>query len=796
MQQPLLWVAVSFALGILAANAVSVPIIYLLLPALALALAALVWARGRLWLLCPLCFIAGAVSFTARTAIIAPDDLRTILGDEPREAAVRGTLVDTPSQRVFERDGTERWRTLARIEVDAICLNQEWGSACGEVIVTTPDILPNQFYYGQRVEIQGVIRRPRNALAPGSFDYRRYLKTLGIDYQLWVASTNDWQLLNSPGALPWFARFGPWAQSMLARGLPQDTYVQLLWAMTLGWKTGLSGEVSEPFMRSGTMHVFAISGLHIALIAAILVATLKLFRLRRPTCAWIVIPLIWAYTMATGWQASAIRSTIMSSVIIFGWCLRRPSDLFNSLMAAGFLILVWDPLQLFQAGFQLSFFVVLALALLTPALDHLRDRMLAPDPFLAPQFRTRLWRWVNGTAHYVVASFAVSLAAWLGSLPLIAYYFHLLTPVTLIANMVVVPLSSGALACNLATLTIGPLCPAAAELFNHCAWFFMILMVKVSEWAAGVRLGVFHMAMPSVMDIIVYYALLLAVFSGWLFRVHVRKWAAGAMVAVVVPLAAGEWWRNDSVMTVLPLGGGAAVYVKHDDEWLVDCGDLEGARHITNPFLQSRGVNRLPHLLLTHGDVRHVEAAPLIHQIFSGHNIYMSPLRFRSRPYRLVQEYFHTNNVLVKTVTTGQRLGMWEVLHPDEDTRFSQADDNAIVLFGKIHAQRLLLLSDLGIAGQNALLERHPDLQADIIVTGLPRESEPVADGFLEAVQPKLIIVADAEFPAPERASDRLRARLARCGIPVIYTSDSGAVSLTFSRQTFAIQTMNSSESN
>src|SRR5262245_432856 len=324
MRWPLLIVAVCFALGILTAEAVMFPVNYLLIAALTLVILSIPFARVRLFLFWPALVLAGAANFTVRTAIIAPDDLRRILGREPQEVTVRGTLADTPSQRVYDRDGTERWRTLGQIEVEAIRLNQdaaEWTTGYGDLLVTTPDILPDQFFRGQKVQIKGVIREPRNALAPGLFDYRAYLKRQGIYYQLSVSSTNDWDLLSPPGELPVSARFGRWAQETLARGLPRDRYVELLWAMTLGWKTALTGEVSEPFMRSGTMHVFAISGLHIALIAAILVATLKLARLRRSTCAWIVIPLIWGYTMATGWQASAVRSTIMSSVIIFGWCL-------------------------------------------------------------------------------------------------------------------------------------------------------------------------------------------------------------------------------------------------------------------------------------------------------------------------------------------------------------------------------------------------------------------------------------------------------------------------------------------
>src|SRR6185503_685950 len=111
-------------------------------------------------------------------------------------------------------------------------------------------------------------------------------------------------------------------------------------------------------------------------------------------CGVVVIPLIWFYTAATGWQPSAIRSTVMMTVIIGGWALKRPSDLLNSLAAAAFIILLWDPQQLFGASFQLSFFVVLSIALLMPPLELVRDRLLQTDPLLpeplVPRWRQRL----------------------------------------------------------------------------------------------------------------------------------------------------------------------------------------------------------------------------------------------------------------------------------------------------------------------------------------------------------------------------------------------------------------------
>src|SRR6185295_11424870 len=129
--------------------------------------------------------------------------------------------------------------------------------------------------------------------------------------------------------------------------------------------------------------------------AGLLVTWLRVFRLPRWVCGWIVIPLVWAYTGVTGWQASAVRSTIMATVILVGWSLRRPSDLINSLAVAAFVILLWDPQQLFQASFQLSFSVVLSLALVTPVLDRIRQQWLAPESMQPEKLRPWYYKWIR-----------------------------------------------------------------------------------------------------------------------------------------------------------------------------------------------------------------------------------------------------------------------------------------------------------------------------------------------------------------------------------------------------------------
>jgi len=149
-----------------------------------------------------------------------------------------------------------------------------------------------------------------------------------------------------------------------------------------------------------------------------------------------------------------------------------------------------------------------------------------------------------------------------------------------------------------------------------------------------------------------------------------------------------------------------------------------------------------------------------------------SPVRFRSIAYRRMMERLGKAPELLGTICRDEVLGDWTVLHPAPSDRFPRADDGAVVLRASLHGTRLLLLSDLGRAGQNALLERTPDLRADIVVAGLPAIGEPLCEALIDAIQPRLIIISDSEFPASERASPKLRARLeqgkCRCFIPVI----------------------------
>jgi competence protein ComEC len=830
MKRPLVAVVSFYAAGLLLAQFFQPPLIALFVLSLGLLAITLAWGQLRPFLIWPLLVLVGWTNLVSHTAVLSPNDLRTLLGNDAAIATVRGNLVETPHIKIIERDDQQTGHALAQVRVTGLRRDDNWKPANGEIIVTTPGALPGNFFAGQPVEINGVIARPSPPLAEGLFDYRDYLQTRGIFYELKTHSTNDWQLC-APILLkpPLTDRFLNWSQKTLALGLPvEDEPLRLLWAMTLGWRTAFTGDISEPFLRAGTMHLFAIDGLRIALISGMLVALLRMLQISRAWCGLIAIPLIWFYTAATGWEPSAIRASVMMTIVIGGWALKRPGDLINSLAAAAFIILLWEPRQLFEASFQLSFFVVLVIGLLLPPLNKISDRLLRHDPLLPDELLPRWRRALTATLRMLSRYFALSFAAWVGSIPLAAKYFHLFSPISTPANIIAVPLGTLALMSNLGALICGNWLPWVTELLNNSAWFFMVAMTDVSVFFTKIPGAFFYVPAPSWPEIGIYYAVLVGASGGWLFAPKRRMWGVAVLILIgIIYFWRWEQSRNETGLTVLPLNGGHCVFVDapgRKNDWLVDCGNDSAIEFTLKPFLRAQGVNTIPRLILTCGDSRNIGGAELLNELFGVGKIYTSPVPFRSRVYREIVAEFekppagksgwwgeslsspNLKNDLGSTesrptqksdaisrhqiINRGDTAGCWRVLYPDATNDFLRADDNTLVLQGNFHGARVLLLSDLGRNGQSALLERTNDLHADIVVAGLPNEGEPLCDALLDAIHPKVVVIADSEFPATRRASSELKERLAGRNVPVIYTRTAGAVTIVTRSKGWELRTM------
>lgn len=295
-------------------------------------------------------------------------------------------------------------------------------------------------------------------------------------------------------------------------------------------------------------------------------------------------------------------------------------------------------------------------------------------------------------------------------------------------------------------------------------------------------LGCFNIAAPAPMTFVLYYFVLISLMAGWLWN---RRFQLGCVIAIL--LLSGAWfWQHQSrgaetSVSVLPLQGGEAIYAERSRasaSILINCGDDANVQWVMKPFLRARGVNRLPALLLTHGAIREMGGVDALRALFPTDYVYASPIRFRSPPYRRVIERIEAEPKLLTRLGRGDQLGSWTVLHPDAKDRFPRAEDAAMVLRAQINGVRILLLSQLGRAGQSALLAQATNLHADIVVAGLPHGSEPLSEPLIEAIQPRAVIVTDSLYPATSHANRKLRQRLQAHDFSLWFTSDCGAITI------------------
>ncbi|HZR79424.1 MAG TPA: ComEC/Rec2 family competence protein, partial [Chthoniobacterales bacterium] len=588
--------------------------------------------------------------------------------------------------------------------------------------------------------IAEMIAPPRN---PGEFDMRSYLARRDVRRSLFVRYVEDGVLLSKRGGNPVLRaaqKSRDWMQGVICHGLEDSPQVQnFLSGIALGLRHQTPEDIEEPFQQTGTLHLFAVAGLHVGIVARLLWTIATVARLPRRAATAVVIPLLLFYAAVTGLHVSSVRAAIMASLILAGFLFERRGFVLNSLAAAAFVLLCWDTNQLFASGFQLSFAVVGAIALLADRLSTWSQQFGGTDSFLPQRLVSRPRRALGQAYHWACRGASVSFAAWVGSLPLVFWYFHLITPSSLVANLVVVPIAFFILAIALLSLLTAPFSSTLSLLFNNANW--------------------------SLANAIFAFVHFVAETPGSHYYVPSLRWPDPAVVRI----------------SVLDLGAGAGAHIHVSGaNWLIDCGNARNYDRVVRPYLHFSGVNRIEGLILTHGDSLHIGGAESLLEDFSPRHLFDNPAPDRSMIHRRLREIFLKRQLPTEwepVFTMGPDVNA-KILFPPRDFSAGKSDDQALVIQLAIRSARLLFMSDAGVATENWLLQRGNELRSDILVKGQHHSGNSGSDALLNAVQPRLIIATSRDFPQQERISDEWAERVRARGIKLFRQDETGAVEL------------------
>src|SRR6184192_1443950 len=738
-RQPFVGLAVMAALGIIAAEILPLPSISVTATAIILALCIL---TGMCWpRLVATYVIVGAGFFLLHnfaTQNTQGQQLADELGSRPRVVTAIGSVITEP------KIASSGFATFL-LKLKSIEFEDRKQSTCAVWQVRwkgAPEFGDELKFFGTAEPIPP----PRN---PGEFDMRAYLARRDVRRMLFVRYPEEGTLIRHGGGNPimWAAQKSrTWMQRALCRGLEDAPDVQnFLSGIVLGLRHQTPEDIEEPFQQTGTLHLFAVAGLHVGIVAALLWMLATVARLSRRWAAALIIPLLLFYAAVTGLHVSSVRAAVMSSILLGGFFFDRKAFVFNSLAAAAFFLLCWDTNELFSAGFQLSFAVVGAIILFADPLSGFLQRWSMPDPFLPRALVRGPRRLMHASFDWLFRAGSVSLAAWAGSLPLILWYFHLVTPISLFANLVVVPIAFFVLAIALLSILATPLLPWLAVVFNNANWSLATLVIGIVHLFAQIPGGHFYVEHP--------------------------HWPEKLIAEI----------------TVLDLGAGAAVHLHSGSaDWLFDCGSERAYQQVVREYLHWAGVNRLDGLLLTHGDALHLGGTAQLLDDFPRVRVVDNPAPHRSTIHRRLQRLFQQRGIQSDTLAVGDsfRLSrdvMANILFPPRNFSSPIADDQAYVIHLLVGpATSILFVSDSGIKTEQALLARHLDLRSDIIVKGQHHSGQSGSEAFLDAARPRLIIASSRDFPDHERISDSWIEELQERGIKLFRQDQTGAVTLRF----------------
>lgn len=742
---PFLWIAVAFAAGILLDRWLDVGIWGMIGSLLILGVWWKMFQRQawRAAAVCLLLALAGLGSFWhhAYWNWYSVHEISRNCDIVPVPVAVRGTLASethlmaTPDEESLNPLPAKE-RTRLKFRYQAIRDGATWRPAAGTSYLVIHD-RADHLRSGEEVTVYGVLAPVRPPANPGQFDYQTFYRARRM---LCVLHAYRSSAVQPHAAEGW--RWGaPRLMSELRRRFNQgiwdhvsESRAGLASAILLGSREQLGRDRKDRFLQTGTVHLLAISGLHVGILAGVFYLLFRVGFTRRRTALWATIAFVIFYAWLVEFRPPVTRAAILLTLICLGRLYGKSGWGFNLWGLAALIVLLLNPADLFELGAQLSF---LAVASLICFEDWVIPRLDA-DPLSRLVRNTRPWpvraAWYLGRRSRQVV--AVSAVIWLVSLPLVAHSFHLLTPVSLLANPLVLLPMTVALYAGLFVMVCeswfpwgaavaGRLCDASlACLENMVGWFQSV--PGGHDWCAGP---------PGVSVAVFYLGLLALVFGrvGAQRRRGVVVWGiAWVAFAWMLPETARDVYRraigsDRLTCTFIDVGHGTSVWIQtpRGRNILYDAGTFGspdfGVETISRA-LWSEGVEHLDAVVLSHADVDHFNAVPQLAERISIGRVYVSPQMTRRDvdSVRSLKDALRRHRVSVVELSRGDRLLLdsevdVRALAPGPDQPSGSDNSDSIVLWLAAYGRTLLLPGDLEGPGLDQLLATAP-LCCDVVM--------------------------------------------------------------------------------
>lgn len=690
-----------------------------------------------------------------------PDDLTffgSVLSDRLTRTGNRLLTVAVDSVHI---NGLPEWRRPFRSEV--MLLERYWLESQGSA---HPPATGAYLHFKGNLE---TLPLPRN---PNQFDYASFLSRQGIYSRIFV-STVDRHVAS--GSISFWINQRMRIRAYLSRLFSVDN-AGLARAIILGDRSGLDTELRTAFSRAGLAHLMAVSGMHVGFVLLPVWFILPWFRksgLFRFTGLVLGGSLLFAYAGLTGFSVSVSRASLMAFFLMIARLFHKPGTSMNILGAAAFLLLLIDPLMLFDVGFQLSFIAVIIILTLLPGTRYL----------LPPHHR---YRKTGALFQFVMVSVLVQG----GLYPLLVYYFQEFSVAGPLSNTLAVPFVQFMFLWSFASLGLSAVAPSSAVLMNTPGDFILTNLTRYVEWISSQPSSYIETTLPGLWIFGIWFFGIAALAS---VRIPGLRWKMTAAMLVSIlffQMGRAVEMVKKPVLTITfyDVGQGDAVLLQTPGglRYLYDAGvwspTSNSAERVLLPELKAMGIRKLDGVILSHPHADHIGGIVALIENMPIDTIYQSPAVYDSRLYHTYMSLASERNIPVRLLQTGDVIATdpampMLALAPSVKIPAQDPNNQSVVLMVLYGNNRMLLTGDAEKEAEDFLIYVFGDfLQSELLKVGHHASKTSSTQPFLSHVNARYAVASLGlrnryNHPHPEATS-----RLIESEVKVLYTSLEGAV--------------------
>lgn len=627
---------------------------------------------------------------------------------------------------------------------------------------------------GETIKIKGILKPPPPPSNPGEFDYLAYMARRNVFYIASVKNDDDLLMVKpQPSWQSWITSGRETGQKAFAEALPQQES-SILDGMLLGKIDEIDPDRNIDFQKVGIFHVFSVSGLHVGFLLLLNGWIMSLLKTNRRTRFISGLLLLILYGFLAGWPVSLQRAAIMGGLGLLAYYSGRPNSMLNALALAGVVILAINPASLLDISFQLSFAATFGI--------------IYVFPLVRARIKTNRW-W---------DMLLVPLCAEIMIIPLIAYYFNLFSPISMVANIVTTYVTGGIVILGFLGFLTAQLIPSLASIFLYPAGALIQMLLLLVDLLKNLP-GAYHWTGPGISVILLYYAALGTAL--WSMTVNHRRIAGIALVGIVLIVASfylPAGWDSAGRLKVvfLDVGQGDSILLKTPGGKfiLVDGGGSEfydvGALKVL-PYLHRCSINELFMVINTHPDVDHLNG---LEQVVAS-----TPVKHIAVPASLynVSDYDHLKKLARNKITpleAGQTIKLEDgcyikILLPD-GTTYAQNNFNnqSLVMevgYGKF---RLLLTGDIEEEAINNLMAQRSWSTATVVKVPHHGSRNSAVDGLYSMTRPVYAVISAGRNNSFGHPHAEVLNMLEKNGINVLRTDHDGAIIMTTDGQGIKVE--------